>query len=57
MFKWIAENWLTIVVSAGVLALIAGSVAVLARDRKQGKSSCGNGCAGCPMAGKCHGGK
>ena len=57
MFKWIAENWLTIVVSAGVLALIAGSVAVLARDKKQGKSSCGNGSAGCPMAGKCHGGK
>ena len=57
MFKWIAENWLTLAVSAGVAAIIAASVAALVRQKKRGKPTCGCGCANCPMAGQCHGGK
>ncbi|MBO6060706.1 MAG: FeoB-associated Cys-rich membrane protein [Clostridia bacterium] len=57
MFKWIAENWLTLAVSAGVAAIIAASVAALVRQKKRGKTTCGCGCANCPMAGQCHGGK
>ena len=26
----------------------------MVRDKKKGVSSCGCGCAGCPMSGKCH---
>lgn len=39
------------VIIAGVfLAIVINGI----RNKKKGKSSCGCGCAGCPMSGKCH---
>ena len=54
MFEWIAENWATLVVGAAVAAIVALAVIHLIRNKKAGKSSCGCGCANCPMSGSCH---
>lgn len=54
MFKWIAENWATLICGAAVIALVSLAVIKLVRDKKKGKSSCGCGCANCPMSGSCH---
>ena len=51
---WLIANIGTIVVGVVVLAVVALVIVLMARDKKQGKSSCGNSCASCPMAGKCH---
>lgn len=57
MFEWITDNLITILALAAVLLLIAGAIFTLVRDKKRGVSSCGSRCAGCPMAGQCHGAK
>ena len=44
----------TVLVSLGILLLAAAAVAVLRRDKKQGKSSCGGNCSGCANCGVCH---
>ena len=54
MFQWIGENAGTIVVTAAVIALAAGVIIRMRKDRKQGKSSCGANCGCCPMNGACH---
>ena len=54
MMQMIAENAGTIVVTVGLIAMVAAIVVKLRRDRKRGKSSCGGNCGACPMAGKCH---
>ncbi len=53
MYFWIMENLGTVVVSALLLAAIAAILVGMLRDRKNGKTSCGSGCAGCPMSGSC----
>lgn len=57
MLDCIVSNLPTIVVLLLVIALIGGVVAVMVRDKKQGKSSCGCSCGSCPMNGKCHSNK
>lgn len=52
MLAWIAENIGTILILAALIAVVAGIVAGMLRDRKKGKSSCG--CANCAMRGCCH---
>ena len=54
MFQWIGENMGTIVVSIALIALVAGIVIRMRKDRKQGKSSCGCSCGSCPMSGASH---
>ena len=54
MFEWISENIATILICAVLLAVVAFIIAGMVRDRKKGKSSCGCGCAKCPMSGSCH---
>ena len=54
MLDWLAGNLAAILICAALLAAVAAIVAGLIRDRKRGKSSCGCGCAGCPMSGACH---
>ena len=54
MFDWIAANWGSIVAMVFVAAALGVSVSVLVRRRKQGRSSCGDGCGNCPMNGSCH---
>ncbi|MCR4719155.1 MAG: FeoB-associated Cys-rich membrane protein [Firmicutes bacterium] len=44
----------TIIISLVLLAIVAGIVVKMAKDKKAGKSSCGCGCANCPMSGACH---
>lgn len=54
MLSWFAENFATIVVAAALLALVIVIIKYLIRQKKQGKSSCGAGCAHCAMHGECH---
>ena len=53
MLEFIAANWATIVVGVVVLAIVVAVVVKLIRDKKQHKSSCGCGCANCPMSDDC----
>ena len=57
MFQTIADNLGTILVTLVLIGIVTAAVLQLRRDRKQGKSSCGCGCSGCPMAGSCRKGK
>ena len=43
----------TVLVLAVLLVVVGLIVRGMVRDRKQGKSSCGCGCAGCAMHGSC----
>ena len=54
MFEWIQSNLLTIAILLVLAAAVFAIVFSLIRDRKKGRSSCGSGCAHCPMTGKCH---
>lgn len=54
MLAWLAENILTIVICAGLAALLIAIAVKLVRDKKRGRSSCGCGCANCSMSGMCH---
>ena len=54
MFACIAQNLGTILVSAVLLVIVIAIVRYLIRQKKQGKSSCGAGCAHCANAGCCH---
>ena len=54
MLQAIGDNAGTILISLALIALAAGIVVKLRRDKKQGKSSCGGNCGCCPMSGSCH---
>lgn len=54
MLAWICGNISTIVVCVVLLAVVALIIAGMVREKKKGKSSCGCGCANCPMSGSCH---
>ncbi|MBQ1552387.1 MAG: FeoB-associated Cys-rich membrane protein [Clostridia bacterium] len=64
MMSWLAANIGSIIVVLILAAVVALIVWKMARDRKAGRHICGGscgtcsgGCGGCPMAGKCGGGK
>ncbi len=57
MFMWIMENMATILISAVLIIMVAAVIVSMVRGKKQGKSSCGCGCAGCAMNGTCHSAK
>lgn len=44
----------TFIVAVVLVAIIVLIIAKLIRDKKQGKISCGCGCANCAMKDKCH---
>ena len=54
MLQWIGENVGTILICIGLIVIVALIVRSLIRQKKQGKSSCGAGCAHCAMHGQCH---
>ncbi|MBQ8171861.1 MAG: FeoB-associated Cys-rich membrane protein [Oscillospiraceae bacterium] len=54
MPEFIVNNIGTIVVGLLVLAVLALAAWKMISDKKQGRSSCGGGCSGCPNAGLCH---
>ena len=54
MLQWISANLGTILICAALLAAVALILRSLLRQKKQGNSSCGCGCAHCAMHGACH---
>ena len=44
----------TIIISLVILAAVAGIIASMVKDKKNGKASCGCGCERCAMKGECH---
>ncbi|MBQ7411471.1 MAG: FeoB-associated Cys-rich membrane protein [Clostridia bacterium] len=54
MLEFIKNNIATIAISILLLAIVAGIIVRLVKNKKQGKSSCGCGCSNCAMSGICH---
>lgn len=54
MLSWLRDNLGTILLTLLLAALLAAIIGYLIRQRKQGKTSCGCGCANCAMSGICH---
>lgn len=54
MFEWIAQNIATLLIGLVLLLVTAAIIFRMLRNKKNGKSSCGCGCMGCPMSGACH---
>lgn len=54
MIEWLANNIATIIICAALLGIVAAIIVHMAKNKKQGKSSCGCGCSSCPMEGSCH---
>ena len=50
MFAWIAENAVTIIVIAIILALIGIAIYSLLKDKKNKKGGCTGNCAMCGMS-------
>ena len=57
MLAWLRVNIGTILISLVLLAAVIAVIAVMRRDKRKGKSSCGCNCAHCPMSGSCHSSK
>ena len=56
MLQWLSANIGTLIICIILLTIVALIVRYLLRQKKQGKSSCGCGCAHCAMQGVCHSG-
>ena len=54
MLAWISENLATIIITLVLVAIVTAIIIAMRNDKKAGKSSCGDNCAHCAMAGKCH---
>ena len=54
VIDWLIANAGSIAAGTLVLATVAAIIVYKALDRKKGKSTCGCGCSGCPMSGKCY---
>ena len=47
MLEWLAENIGTILITAGLIVIVALIIRSIVRDKKAGISSCGAKCGGC----------
>ena len=54
MLNWLSANLSTLLISLVLFAVVISIVRYLIRQKKQGKSTCGAGCAHCANAGCCH---
>ena len=54
MLSWIAGNLSTIIISLVLICLVTAIIVGMVKNKKNGKSSCGCSCSGCPMSGSCH---
>lgn len=54
MLAWLTENIATMMICAVLIAVVAAIIIGMVRNKKKGKSSCGCGCADCPLNGSCH---
>ncbi|WP_366934108.1 FeoB-associated Cys-rich membrane protein [Ruminococcus sp.] len=53
MLAWLTENIATMIICAVLIGVVAAIIVSMIRNKKKGKSSCGCGCADCPMSGSC----
>lgn len=53
MLMWFAENSMTILVSAVLVAVVLAVIVSMIKNKKSG-GSCSCGCAGCANAPYCH---
>ncbi len=53
MLQWIQTNLGTMLICAVLIVIVALVVRSLVRQKRQGKSSCGCGCADCAMQKSC----
>ena len=44
----------TVLICAGLIAIVALIIAYLIKNKKEGKGGCGCGCSGCAMKDRCH---
>ena len=51
MLEWLAENIGTILITAGLIVIVALIIRSIVRDKKAGISSCGAKCGGCGCGG------
>ncbi|MBP0968828.1 MAG: FeoB-associated Cys-rich membrane protein [Oscillospiraceae bacterium] len=54
MVDWLLSQISTIIVLLMLAAVVASIIISLAKDRRNGVSSCGCGCSSCPMHDRCH---
>lgn len=54
MLQWLEANLGTILVCAVLAAVVVLVICHMVRQKKQGKSGCGCGCADCAAHGSCH---
>lgn len=54
MLDWLWQNAATIIISAVLILVVALVTAYLIKNKKQGKTTCGCGCKGCPNESLCH---
>lgn len=54
LIDWLIANIGSVLVGVVVLAVVALVIALMAKDKKKGKTGCSCGCESCAMAGKCH---
>lgn len=54
MFAWLTENIGTIIICAVLFTVVTAIIVSMVKNKKKGKTSCGCGCADCPMDGSCH---
>ncbi|MGM9607659.1 MAG: FeoB-associated Cys-rich membrane protein [Oscillospiraceae bacterium] len=54
MLQWLNANIGTVFICLILIAAVTLIIRSLIRQKKQGKSSCGNHCAHCAMHGSCH---
>lgn len=54
MLAWLTENMATIIICAVLIAVVSAIIISMIKNKKKGRSSCGCGCADCPMSGSCH---
>jgi len=52
MLEFLRENLATIIITLLIAAALAGAIAKIIRDKKNG-ASCSSGCGGCAMSGSC----
>ena len=53
MITWIIANLGTILISFVLILVVVGIIALIVKDKKQGKSTCGGNCAHCKMCTSC----
>ncbi|MBR6308869.1 MAG: FeoB-associated Cys-rich membrane protein [Lachnospiraceae bacterium] len=54
MIEFLTQNIGTIVISAGLVAVVTLIIRSLINDKKKGKSTCGGNCGSCAGCSACH---